>query len=88
MKKLTKLPREGAIKDDDGAPANDDVEAHGMTTAPDEFSPRLPGTGGDSVRRPAGGGEASDENDVEGHSISGLPGTGGDSIHRPAGGER
>ena len=68
MDKTKKLPREMAI---DGLPA-DDVEGHGRLTGngedigPEELGQRLPGTGGD-FRRPSGGGELTDDDDVEGH---------------------
>lgn len=97
MRKIKRLPREEArVNDDglplDGLPVDGDVEAHGMQVAPDDFAPRLPGTGGDAARRPIGSGEL-DENDVEGHIGrpggeglgQRLPGTGGDRVRRPVG---
>jgi hypothetical protein len=91
MKKLSRLPREQAIADTDGGPgpehdglpATTDVEGHGLAG----FLPGMPGTGGDSLRRPVGGGEVDESDDVEGHLMGhtkgerlspGMPGTGGD----------
>ncbi len=94
MKKMNRLPHEQVAPDEhdglpvDGLPANgSDVEGH--RAAP--FLPGLPGTGGDSLRRPISGGEVDgdDGDDVEGHSfghtkgerfLPGLPGTGGDEV--------
>jgi hypothetical protein len=92
MKKMNRLPHEqvtadgdeGVGPDHDGLPAVDDVEGHGA-----QFLPGQPGTGGDSLRRPTGSGEAIDEDDVEGHFQvrtkgerfgPGAPGTGGDEV--------
>ena len=92
MKKMNRLPHEQAAPDadpntgseHDGLPAKD-VEGH-RYKAPDSFLPGMPGTGGDKVRRPSGGGEI-DGDDVEGHAMGhtkgerflpGMPGTGGD----------
>ena len=73
MRKPNRLPREEALSSD-GLPAgtgptDQDVEGHGRLpgTGGDELAPRLPGTGGD-FRRPSGGGELTDEDDVEGHT--------------------
>ncbi len=94
MRKMNRLPREEVTTDDglpvDGLPASNDVEGH-RQEAVDSLGPRLPGTGGDDLRRPSGGGEIGDENDVQGHSLDAnvgprLPGTGGDDLRRPSGG--
>jgi hypothetical protein len=95
MKKFNRLPREQVTADGhddglganhDGLPVSDDVEGHG-TPSGDGFLPGMPGTGGDNIRRPVGGGEL--EDDVEGHAMGhtkgerflpGMPGTGGDEI--------
>ena len=95
MKKFNRLPREqvtdgpgdGPGPNHDGLPASDsDVEGH-RSGSDDRFLPGMPGTGGDYMRRPAGGGEL--EDDVEGHAMGhtkgerflpGMPGTGGDEI--------
>ncbi|MBA2381817.1 MAG: hypothetical protein H0V73_06875 [Chloroflexi bacterium] len=95
MKKLSRLPHDQAVPDSDtgvgpehdGLPAADtDVEGHRVPPA--SFLPGMPGTGGDSLRRPVGGGEVGDD-DVEGHAMGhtkgerllpGMPGTGGDAI--------
>ena len=93
MKKVSRLPHEQVIAEDDGnvgpehdkLPYDADVEGH---SAGDSFLPGLPGTGGDNLRRPVGGGEV-DGDDVEGHAMGhtkgerlspGMPGTGGDRI--------
>jgi hypothetical protein len=93
MKKVSRLPHEQVIAEDDGnvgpehdkLPFDTDVEGH---SAGDSFLPGLPGTGGDNLRRPVGGGEV-DGDDVEGHLMGhtkgerlnpGMPGTGGDEI--------
>lgn len=79
-----RLPHEGKVTSDDrtnnldGLPTAEDVEGH--------FLPGMPGTGGDNLHKPSGGGEVVDDDDVEGHFLPGMPGTGGDSLHRPAGG--
>jgi len=69
MKKTNRLPREEAQSRDglppDMGPTDQDVEGHvRLPGSGGEFMPRLPGTGGD-VRRPSGGGEATDD-DAEG----------------------
>jgi hypothetical protein len=93
MKKISRLPHEQVIAEDAGTvgPEHDelaydsDVEGHRAKTG-DSFLPGLPGTGGDNLRRPVGGGEV-DGDDVEGHLMGhtkgerlnpGMPGTGGD----------
>ena len=91
MTKMNRLPHEQSVPDaegvgpeQDGLPVND-VEGHRART-PDSFLPGMPGTGGDNLRRPVGGGEV-DGDDVEGHAMGhtkgerflpGMPGTGGD----------
>ena len=91
---MNRLPHEQSIPDTDSGvgPEHDglehhDVEGHRLPTG-DRFLPGMPGTGGDSLRRPAGGGEVEGD-DVEGHSMGhtkgerflpGMPGTGGDEI--------
>ena len=95
MGKLNRLPREEVTSDAPSAtdlagagPTDSDVEGHRARSG-ERFAPRLPGTGGD-FRRPSGGGELTDESDVEGHSSSlhpSMPGTGGDLGPRlPSGG--
>ncbi len=100
MKKISRLPHEQAIAEDDTGfgpehdklPFDSDVEGHGAPSG-DGFLPGMPGTGGDSLRRPVGGGElrhhVGDDDDVEGHQMGhtkgerfgpGAPGTGGDQI--------
>jgi len=97
MKKVGRLPHEQVIADGDGgigpehdrSPVDSDVEGH-QAGAPDTFLQGLPGTGGDRLRRPSGGGELDgDGDDVEGHLMGhtkgerlspGMPGTGGDQI--------
>ncbi|GAC1670399.1 MAG: hypothetical protein NVS9B8_13560 [Candidatus Limnocylindrales bacterium] len=98
MKKFNRLPREQAVAgaDDefgpnhDGLPAGNDVEGHRSRNA-ESFLPGVPGTGGDNLHRPVGGGEY-DEDDVEGHRLGrtigerlspAMPGTGGDQAHPP-----
>ncbi len=91
MKKMNRLPHEQAAPDGlpvDGLPVDGtDVEGHRAG----QFLPGLPGTGGDSLRRPISGGEVDgdDTDDVEGHAfghtrgerlLPGLPGTGGDEV--------
>jgi hypothetical protein len=86
MGKLNRLPREEATSESpsasdltDTSPTDSDVEGHRAPSG-ERMAPRLPGTGGD-YRRPSGGGELTDEDDVEGHAASlhpSLPGTGGD----------
>jgi hypothetical protein len=95
MKKISRLPHEQVIAEDGGGfgpehdklPYDSDVEGHRAPSA-DGFLPGMPGTGGDSLRRPVGGGEV-DGDDVEGHVMGhtkgerlspGTPGTGGDRI--------
>jgi hypothetical protein len=96
MKKISRLPHEQAVPvtdagvgpEHDGLPVIDsDVEGHGAKPG-DSFLPGMPGTGGDSFRRPVGGGEVAGD-DVEGHAMGhtrgerflpGMPGTGGDQI--------
>jgi hypothetical protein len=95
MKKISRLPHEQAIAEDDTGfgpehdklPFDRDVEGHRAGDS-DGFLPGMPGTGGDSLRRPVGGGEV-DGDDVEGHLMGhtkgerfgpGAPGTGGDQI--------
>ena len=95
MKKLSRMPHEQVIADGDGGfgpehdglPVESDVEGH-RAGNPDTFLPGTPGTGGDNLRRPSGGGEL-DGDDVEGHLMGhtkgerfgpGTPGTGGDQI--------
>jgi hypothetical protein len=102
MKKFSRLPHEQAIADGDGGlgprhdglPVDSDVEGHGITQA-DGFLPGMPGTGGDSLRRPVGNGEL-DGSDVEGHALGhtkgerfgpGMPGTGGDATAEPEPGD-
>jgi hypothetical protein len=95
MKKINRLPRESATgtpeaPNHDGLPLGADVEGHHVGSGPDDFAPRLPGTGGD-FRRPTGSGENDPgAQDVEGHGgptpfAPRLPGTGGD-FRRPSGG--
>jgi hypothetical protein len=93
MKKINRLPRESATgtpeaPNHDGLPVTGDVEGHRARSAPGDFAPRLPGTGGD-FRRPTGSGENDPGEDVEGHVAPSfaprLPGTGGD-FRRPSGG--
>jgi hypothetical protein len=91
MKKVSRLPHEQVIAENDPSvgpehdklPYDSDVEGH---QAGDSFLPGMPGTGGDNLRRPVGGGEV-DSDDVEGHLMGhtkgerlnpGMPGTGGD----------
>ncbi|HEV7810187.1 MAG TPA: hypothetical protein VGO64_06295 [Candidatus Limnocylindrales bacterium] len=85
MGKLNRLPREEATSETPSATdvpdgsTDTDVEGHRAPSG-DRVAPRLPGTGGD-FRRPSGGGELTDEDDVEGHRASlhpSVPGTGGD----------
>jgi len=68
-KKTNRLPREQAYGDSlptDMGPTDQDVEGHvRLPGTGGDFMPRLPGTGGE-LRRPSGGGEATDD-DVEGH---------------------
>ena len=94
LKKISRLPHEQAIAEDDTGlgPEHDklpfdDVEGH-RAGSDDKFLAGLPGTGGDNLRRPVGGGEV-DGADVEGHLMGhtkgerlspGSPGTGGDQI--------
>jgi hypothetical protein len=90
MKKMNRLPHEQSVPDTDASVASNhdgrsvadsDVEGHRAG-----FLPGMPGTGGDSLRRPISGGEV-DGDDVEGHALGhtkgerflpGMPGTGGD----------
>ena len=86
MRKVKGLPHEG-LHDGlptEAGPTDQDVEGHARLpgTGGDQLGQRLPGTGGD-FRRPSGGGEAVEDDDVEGHAR--LPGTGGD-FRRPSGG--
>jgi hypothetical protein len=95
MKKVSRLPHEQAIARNDGEsgpehdklPVDSDVEGHRAGSG-SGLRPGLPGTGGDNLRRPVGGGEV-DGDDVEGHLMGhtkgerlspGSPGTGGDQI--------
>jgi hypothetical protein len=95
MKKISRLPHEQAIAEndsgvgpeDDGLNVDSDVEGH-RVGQDDRFLPGMPGTGGDNLRRPISGGEV-DGDDVEGHVMGhtkgerfspGSPGTGGDEI--------
>jgi hypothetical protein len=96
MKKVSRLPHEQVIADGDGGigpehdglPVESDVEGH-RAGDPDSFLRGVPGTGGDNLRRPSGGGELDGGDDVEGHVMGhtkgerlspGMPGTGGDRI--------
>jgi hypothetical protein len=93
MKKISRMPHERAIGENDGGsgPEHDglnvdsDVEGH-QAGEDDRFLPGMPGTGGDKLRRPISGGEVAGD-DVEGHAMGhtkgervgpGTPGTGGD----------
>jgi hypothetical protein len=91
MDKIKRIPHEGIQPTDseDGlnvAPTDTDTEGHRV---PPGVINRGPGTAGDLTRRPSGGGELIDENDVEGHSFHQGPGTCGDFSppHRPGSGE-
>ena len=92
MDKIRRIPHEGIQPTDteDGINGADtDTEGH---RSPPSAINRGPGTGGDLTRRPSGGGELIDENDVEGHGGSSFhhgPGTGGDFSppRRPGSGE-
>jgi hypothetical protein len=97
MDKIRRIPHEGVKPADteDGLEATDtDTEGHRRKSG-DGVINRGPGTGGDAFpRRPSGGGELIDENDVEGHGmgndvIARGPGTGGDFSppRRPGSGE-
>jgi hypothetical protein len=100
MKKLSRLPHEQVIAEGDvgigpehdGLPVDSDVEGH-QAGSPDSFLRGVPGTGGENLRRPSGGGEllrqVVGDDDVEGHVMGhtkgerlspGMPGTGGDQI--------
>jgi hypothetical protein len=95
MDKIRRIPHEGNQPQDadDGLNVTEsDTEAHRQKSG-DSLLNRGPGTGGDAMpRRPSGGGELIDENDVEGHgqpAIGQGPGTGGDFSppRRPGSGE-
>jgi len=81
MDKKQRIPHEGVRNSDDGLDAIDEQpDTEGHRQAP---SVHGPGTGGDlTPRRPVGGGELIDGNDVEGHGSPVGPGTGGD-VHGP-----
>ena len=90
MKKISRLPHEQVTGDqNDGLGAEHDARPDVEGHSAGQLSPGMPGTGGDNLRRPVGGGEV---DDVEGHAMGhtkgerlspGMPGTGGDA--RPTG---